>query len=451
MQEGFLKTFIKLAIPIAVQNLIISSLNLVDTIIIGGLGERAIASVGLANQYFFVLNLLLFGISSGSSIFIAQYWGNKDQKNIRRIVGLCLIIGCVAAFIFTIGGILFPKQILGIFSTDPVVIRMGSHYLRIIALSYIFTAITFAYYFSSRSIGEVKVPMYVSSIALAINTFLNFSLVYGHCGLPKLGINGSAIGTLIARIIEMILVLIIVYKKKMPNAGTIKEMLDLSKDYINHFFRIALPVILNESMWGLGVTLYSVGYARIGTEAVASTNISGTVEKLTWVIFMGLGHACAVMIGNKIGAGDKKAAFRYAKRFIVVGPVIAVFMAIIVYFNAHFILSFYNVSDTVYSFAQKNLVVFSLFLVFKVFNFINVVGILRSGGDTKFCLFLDVGGVWLVGVPFAFLGAFLWHLPVYYVYALVSTEEIFKFIIGVPRIVSKKWINDVRVDTSVIE
>lgn len=445
MDKKFFKALLRLAVPIVLQNLVLSSLNLVDTIIIGGLGERAIASVGLANQYFFLLNLLLFGITSGSSIFTAQYWGNKDIKNIKRVLGVCIITGGLAALIFTIGGLLIPEQILSIFSKDKDVIILGGQYLRIIAFSYVITSISFAYSFTLRSTGQVKIPMFVSITALGINTLLNYALVYGYFGLPKIGVKGSAIATLIARIVEMILILSVVYKTKNVIAGSIKELLDLSAEFIKNFFKVTIPVIMNESIWALGVTLYSVVYARMGTEVIASTNISSTIERITWVIFMGLGNACAVMIGNKIGEGDEKEAFIYAKRFIILGPSLAILGGILVYFNSHFILSAYKVSPIVYNYAAKNLMVFSVFLWVKVFNFTAIVGILRSGGDTKFCLFLDTSGVWLIGVPLAFLGGLVWHLPVYWVYTLVFMEEVYKLILGLPRILSKKWINNLAI------
>ncbi|MBL4937408.1 MATE family efflux transporter [Clostridium sp. YIM B02515] len=447
--KKFFKSMLKLAIPIALQNLILSSLNLVDTIIIGGLGETAIASVGLANQYFFLLNLLLFGITSGSSIFTAQYWGNKDIKNIRRVLGLCLLTGCSAALLFTLGGLFFPKQILSIFSKDADVIMLGSQYLKIIVFSYVITSITFAYSFTLRSTGQVKIPMIVSVTALAINTILNYLLVYGYFGFPKMGTNGSATATLIARIIEMCLILFAVYRKNNVIAAKFSELMDLSKAFILNFFKVTIPVILNESIWALGVTMYAIVYARMGTEVIASTNISSTVERITWVIFMGLGNACAVMIGHKIGEGNEKDAFIYAKRFIILGPVFAMFAGILVFFTSPWILSAYKVSPVVYNYAAKNLIVFSIFLWVKVFNFTSIVGILRSGGDTTFCLILDTGGVWLIGVPLVFLGGLVWHLPVYYVYALVYMEEVAKLIIGLPRILSKKWINNLASKTVV--
>lgn len=445
--KGFFKTMFKLAIPIALQNLILSSLNLVDSIIIGGLGDKAIASVGLANQYFFLFNLLLFGITSGSAIFTAQFWGKRDIPNIRRVLGICLVTGGTAAILFTIGGLFFPEQFIGFFSKDADVIHLGGQYLRIIVLSYLATSITFSYSFILRSTGQVKVPMFVSVIALGINTFLNYSLVYGYFGFPKLEVKGSAIATVIARLIEVTLLLIIVYSQKLAVAASLSELFDLSRSFVYRFFKITIPVILNESMWALGVSMYAFVYGHMGTDVVASTNISGTIEKIAWVIFLGFGNACAVMIGNKIGEHDEAAAYTYAKRFMILGPAFAMLAGIIVFLSSDFILSAYKISPTVRYYSHRNLIVFSFFLWVKVFNYISIVGILRSGGDTKFCLFLDMGGVWLIGVPLVAFGGLVLKLPVYWVYVLVYMEEVFKFTIGIPRILSKKWINHLSLST----
>jgi putative MATE family efflux protein len=392
----FYSQMFKIALPITLQNLVLASLNLVDNIMIGGLGETAIAGVGLANQYYFLLNLLLFGIVSGSAIFTAQFWGSKDIKNIRKVLGICIITGGIGAFIFSIGALFFPNEILGIFSKDSTVIQLGTDYLSIVLFSYIITAVTFAYSFILRSIGNVKTPLIVGVIALGTNTVLNYLLIYGHLGLPAMGVAGAAVATVTSRVMELAMLLWIVYSKKDVMAASIKEMTDLSAGFIKQFFKITVPVILNESMWALGVTMYAIAYARMGTEVIASTNITSTIERIIWVIFMGFGNAGAVMLGNKIGSGDDKQVFIYAKRFAIIGPAAAILSGMLVILISPWVLTPYKVSPVVLDYARKNLVVFCLFMWAKVFNYINIVGILSSGGDTTFCLLLDACGVWPV-------------------------------------------------------
>lgn len=443
----FFTQMFRLALPITLQNFVLSSLNMVDTIMIGGLGERAIAGVGLANQYYFLLNLLLFGIVSGSSIFTAQYWGSRDIKNIRKVLGICIVTGGTGALVFTLAGLLFPTQIVGIFSKDQSVILLANDYLRIVLFSYVIMAVSFAYSFSLRSTGDVKTPLVASVIALGTNTVLNYLLIYGHFGFPKMGVAGAALATVISRVLELSLLLLTVYSGNTVLAASFRELFAQSADFVRQFFKVTLPVILNEAMWGLGMTLYALAFARMGTDVFASTNITGTIEKIMWVVFFGLGNACSVMIGNKIGSGDEKEVFLYAKRFAILGPAAAVVIGAIIIFMTPLLLTPYKVSPMVLEYARLNLLVTCLFLWIKVFNYVNVVGVLRSGGDTTFCLLLDTGGVWLIGIPMAFIGGLVLDLPIYVVYALVNIEEVVKFIIGIPRLVSKKWINNLTAES----
>jgi len=442
----FFTQMFKLALPITLQNLVLSSLNMVDTIMIGGLGENAIAGVGLANQYYFLLNLLLFGVVSGSSIFTAQYWGSKDIKSIRKVLGICIITGGAGALVFTLAGLLFPAEIMGIFSKDRNVILLAEDYLGIVLFSYVIMAVSFAYSFSLRSTGDVRTPLTVSVIALSTNTILNYLLIYGHFGFPELGVAGAAVATVISRAVELILLLSAVYSRNTVLTASLRELFNQSADFVRQFFRVTLPVILNESIWGLGMTLYAVAYARMGTDVFASTNISGTVEKIVWVVFMGVGNACAVMIGNRIGSGDEKEVFLYAKRFAILGPAAAIAIGAFVIAVSPWVLTPYKVSPAVLDYARKNLIVSCMFMWAKVFNYINIVGILRSGGDTTFCLLLDTGGVWLIGIPIVFIGGLVLQLPIYIVYALVQIEEVVKLIIGIPRLVSKRWINNLTIE-----
>lgn len=438
----FYKIFIKLAIPLALQDLIASSLNMVDTVMIGQLGETEIAAVGLSNQIFFLLNLFLFGICSGAAIFTAQFWGKRDIPGIRRVLGIGLMIGVSIAFLFSLVAFFIPGQVLGIFSKDRNVIVLGSQYLRMVCFSYMMTAITFVYAFILRSTGQVKLPMIVSVISLGLNTIFNYLLIFGHAGFPALGVEGAAIATVMARLVEMSSLLLIIYIKGYAPAAKINEMLNISVEFIKRFLGTTMPVFFNEALWSLGVTMYMFAYARMGTKVVTSVNIASTVERIALVTFAGMAHASAVMIGNQIGANDESKAFAYARKFIVLGPFLGLFMGLTVILTSQWILSIYNVSHEVYSWANKILFVLSLVMPIKIFNMINIVGILRSGGDTKFSLIIDTAGVWFIGVPLAFIGGLVWKLPIYWVYALIVLEEVFKAIIGVKRFMSKKWINN---------
>ncbi|SHJ31259.1 putative efflux protein, MATE family [Geosporobacter subterraneus DSM 17957] len=439
----FYKTMMGIALPIALQNLISSSLNMVDTVMIGKLGEKQIAAVGLANQVFFLFILLMFGINSGCAIFTAQFWGKEDILNIRRVMGIALISGIAVSSLFGISAHFMPEKILRAFTRDTAVIFMGSQYLKIVSVSYLITAVSFAYAFASRSIGKAKLPMVVSAVSLLANTGLNYLLIFGKFNFPRMGIQGAALATLIARTIEMILMLGLIYSNKDVLAGTLKEMLSFDYSFFKKVYRTAIPVILNEGFWSLGMIMYAAAYARISTEAIASVQIANTIQGVFMVVSMGLGNSCAIMLGNVIGANRQKEAVVYGNTFCILGLIAGALLGIMLVLLSPMILGFFNISSVVYQNTSKILFIMGLFMAFRFFNTVLIIGILRSGGDTKFSLFLEMGSVWILGVPLAFLGALVFKLPVYWVYGLISLEELVKACIGVPRVISKKWVKNV--------
>ncbi|MGL5646253.1 MAG: MATE family efflux transporter, partial [Clostridium sp.] len=216
----FIRTMITLAIPITLQCFVTSSLNLVDNLMIGNLGESAIAAVGLANQYFFIFMLALTGINAGASIFMAQYWGKREEKEIKKVLGLDITVGFVASTIFLLGALFLAEIIMGILSTDPVVIELGAKYLRVVSISYIFTNITMAYSSALRSTEQPKVPMRASVIGVLVNAFLNCVFIFGNLGMPEMGVMGAALATSIARGVEMLYIVLVVYVKKNIVAST---------------------------------------------------------------------------------------------------------------------------------------------------------------------------------------------------------------------------------------
>ena len=440
--KKFVRKAIAITIPIALQALLNTSLNLVDTVMIGSLGQTSIAAVGLANKVFFVFMLLLFGIVSGSSILTAQYFGKNDIKNIRKVLGMSLIIGLIGSFIFVIPSLICPEIVMSIFTPNENTIKIGASYLAIAAISYPLTAITNVYVALLRGVNQVKTPVVITLICIIIKVILNYILIFGHFGIPALGAVGEAIATLIVRTIECACILFIVYFEKGPAAAKLKELLALNKEFVKLYYSTVTPVIVNEFMWGLGVTMYSLVYGRMGDGAVASITITQTVEQIITVIFQGTSAATAVILGNELGANKLKDAENHAKYFIILQFIFAFIMAIICLFIRIPLIGLFNVTDIVATDISKCLIVFILYLPFKVFNWVNIVGILRSGGDTKVALMLDISGVWCVGIPLAYFGGMFFGLPIYVVYAMVNLEEAYKFILGFRRYKQKIWLKN---------
>jgi putative MATE family efflux protein len=443
--KNFLADMIRIGSPIMLQNLIFSSLGLVDGVMIGQLGDEAVAAVGIANQVFFLVSLLFFGISSGTAIFAAQYWGRKDLPRIHSVLGLSLLMSLVGSLFFSLLAILIPAQVMEVFSTDQLVIILGSRYLRIVGFSYILTAITNSYTAVLRSTEKVKLPMVISLLALSTNTFLNYCLILGNLGFPALGVTGAGIATVISRTLETVLLLLVTYWRKLPGSARFAELINYRILSLKQFFTTTLPVVATEVIWSLGATTYNVVYARIGTEAIAAVNIAGTLDRLIFVVFFGLANACAIMIGNRIGAGETEVARDYSRKYLLVGLLSAVVLGLVMFSLANPLLWFYNISAWTTEFTYKIILILALTLPIRSANLMVLIGILRAGGDTRYAFVIDAGMIWSVGVPLAFLGAFYFHLPVYWVVAMVMTDEVIKLSLGLKRFFSGRWIHTLAV------
>jgi putative MATE family efflux protein len=439
----YFSQILKIALPITLQNFVFSSLNMASVVMIGQKGDVAVAAVGLAGQIFFLLNLVLFGLGSGTAIFTAQLWGKGDVKNIRKVLRLSLRMSLAMALVFFLLSQLIPEQILGIYSTDPQVIAVGAGYLRIFSWSFFFYAITFGYMFIMRSTGNVRLPVFVSIISLIINAVLTYGLVFGKFWLPEMGVNGAAIAIVIARAVECILLVISAYiDRDSPSAATLSELTFFDWVFAWKIMRPVIPVALNEIFWSFGITTYNIIYARMGTESIAAINIFSTVDNLAFVFFIGLGNATAVIVGNKIGAKDEKNAYTYAGRSIGLAMILGVLTGALVLLVRSPVLSLYNVSPQVTESTYKILTIAALAIWLRASNMMIIIGTLRSGGDTIYSLVLDGFVIWLVGVPLAALGAFYFMLPIEWVYFLVLSEELTKFIFGLQRYFSRRWINN---------
>jgi putative MATE family efflux protein len=441
----------KIALPIIMQQLMFSLLNMLGIVFVGQKGDASVAAVGLAGQIAFLLNLVHFGIISGAAMFTAQFWGKRDIANLRRVLGLCLILAISASLIFFILAQFFPSQILRIYSKDAEVIALGTNYIRTFSWTFLFFAVTFSYALVMRSTGNVKLPTTVSVGALFISTVLSYSLIFGKFGFPELGIQGAAVAMVIARFLECVTLLTVVYATKSPVAASFRELTGFDRVFFGKVIKPMLPVILNELFWSLGITTYNIIYGRMGTQAYAAMNIVATIEQVAFVVFIGVSNATSVLVGNRIGAGKEDEAYVYAGRSIGIGIVGGLLLGLVLQLVKGPVLSLYKVSPEVIENASYIINVVTFFLWIRVNNMTTVVGILRAGGDTRFSLFLDGIIIWIVGVPMAYLAAFIFGLPVYFVYLFAMSEEAVKWVLGIRRYLSRKWINNLTMHVEAVE
>ncbi len=444
-EKPFYKRLIWLGLPIALQNLIASSLNMLDTLMIGQLGETAIAGVALSNQIFFLFMLLLFGISSGTAVFTAQYWGKKDITGVHQAMGIALLFGVIGAGLFTTAALAFPSLLLRIFTRDTAVVTAAVPYLRITGISYLFTAGTIILQGVMRSTGVVKLPLYLSAGALSLNAFFNFALIFGRFGLPRLGITGAALATTGARILEVVVLVIIIYATRSPLAVRFRNLTGQTSQFIKRYLGKVYPVILNEVGWSMGITMFTLVFARMGTSVLAAYNITETFSRLMFVLFFGSANASAIVLGNMIGEGFQREANRHARFMMIAVPATSALFSLLILVLSPWIPLAFNVSEEVRVLIKGLMRILAVMMFVRVSNMHIIIGVLRSGGDTHYCMTIEIIPLWLITIPLvAFCGLVL-HFPPLLTYAVSMTEEFIKYILGLRRIFSGKWIHDLTV------
>lgn len=352
----------RIGFPIFIQQLAFAGLNMLGVLFVGQKGETAVAAVGLAGQVAFLLNLVHFGVISGAAMFTAQFWGKGDIANLRRVLGLCLALAVSVSLIFLALAQFFPEGILRIYSKDEAVIALGAGYIRTFSWTFLFFAVTFSYAMVMRSTGNVKLPTAISVSALAFSTFLSYALLFGRFGFPELGVNGVAVAAVIARGLECVILLIVVYSRKSPVAGSLKELFNFDLSFVGRVIRPMFPVILNELFWSLGITAYYAIYGNMGTESIAAMNIVNSIEQVAFTFFIALSNATSVNVGNRIGAEREDDAYSFAGRSLGLGIAGGILVGILLQVVKTPVLSLYNVSPDVIRNAGIILIVSGAFL-----------------------------------------------------------------------------------------
>ena len=433
----------RVALPISLQGLIMSSLNLVDNLMVGSLGETELAAVGVAVQAYFVFHLLCYGFCAGCSTFIAQFYGAGDTKNIKKTIGFMITVCFCAALFYFLLTIFAPRVVLRIFTNIPSLIDVGEGYMRALAPGMLFLSFNLPFSVSLRSIQKSHIPLITTSTAFVMNTVLNYVLIFGHFGAPALGVVGAGLATSLARMIETAFLLFVLFRKKTILTANPAEYRGASKEFKKRVAANSINTTLNESLWGLGVTLYSAAYARVSETAFAAVQASYTINDLFMMASFGVGDAALILIGQRLGENRPKDAERYAHEIIKVGIVMGVVIGACVVFLGRPIVSLFNFSQEGSDWTRYMLIIYGFTMVCEVCNAILVTGILRGGGDTRFAMMADVGTVWIYGLPVAFVTTLVFHWPIYFCLLAVQLEVFIKFALVYPRYRSKKWIKNV--------
>lgn len=445
-EENFYKKVLLLVLPMALQNLINVGVTAADVIMLGKVDEKVLSGASLGGQVPFILNLFLFGIASGAAVLTAQYWGKKDTDSIEKILGIALTIAMAAGFLFAIVTLAIPKQIMGIFTNDEEVIGYGVRYLRILAFTYPIVTLTATYLNIIKSIERVVISTIVYASSLCINIIMNGILIFGLFGAPRLGVAGAAIGTLCARISEAIIVAFYAGFRNKDVRIRMKYMFRMDKQLCRDFLLYSSPVIINELLWGLGVSANSAIIGHLGSSATAAYSVAQVTRQLAMVIVLGLANATAIMIGKVIGEKREDLAVLYAKKFVRLTAICSALGSLLVVAIRPFLISGLEFSGQAAGYMRIFLLFLAVHIIFYGINVTIIVGILRSGGDTKYGMCVDVGAMWCGSILCGFLAAFVFRLPVEAVYAILLCDEVIKIPFAYKRYRSKKWLKSVTRD-----
>lgn len=455
--KHFYNILIKIAIPIFFSQLLGSLLGIIDTFMVTELGDNALSAVGIGSQFLFLLNIIQFGLFSGFGIFIAQYHGSKEYDHISKVFLIMLMTGLGFAIIFLGLALTIPEQLIRLFNLNEApnqnVIDLGISYLTIMGFSFITMTISFSISMLARNVQKVLWPSIFQIMGVLLNTFLNYGFIGGRMGFPELGVRGAGLATLISSSVIALLSVGYLFVSKEPALKIhFSALRRVTKAFLAKIFKTAVPVLLNEGFWGLGMTMYLVAYGFIGDKAVGSIYLSNQINSIFWVATIAIANASAVMLGNRLGDGDLITAKEWEVRFMKLGITLGIVLGSVLFILAPTIVPLFgNLSDEVTDTVVMILRVYAFYAPIKFLNAIMIVGILRSGGDTKFALFIEILSLWGLGVPLAFVLSRFTQLPLYMIIIFVNFEEITKFLLGYRRTKSGKWINNLTHDQILVQ
>ncbi len=448
--RAFYREVLLLAIPIVLQNLITNSLGLLDTFMVGRLGEAEMAAVTLANIPIFVEQIMIFGFQSGSSVLISQFYGKEDYDSINQVLGigvyvaggLTALFGCVMYF--------FPVEFIGLFGNDAAVVALAAKYVKIVAFSIFFGGLSEVYIAAHRSMANPRLGLGVLAAAMVTNTILNYALIFGKLGAPAMGIEGAALATLLSRVLQFVIALVHACVGKRFRIK-LRFMLRPAAAMWRKFLLYATPVVLNETLWGLGTALYPtiMGHMEGSQAILAAYGISGNIERVATVMVFAIAGTAAIIIGREIGAGqDRRVVYDIGLALdtlsFAAGQLVGfLLIGCTFWFFSPVLYPMFNLSPEASQIATMMSVLTFVFLGVRAFNTTNIVGVLRGGGDVRAAAILDVGALWLVSIPLAALSGLVFHWGIFVVYLCIDLENVVKFFFGVHRLRSGKWIRDV--------
>lgn len=445
--HSFLSAVCNLAIPVALQSMLQSSFSIVDQIMIGQLGSVSVAGVGLAGKFAGIYSVVVAAFGSVAGIMISQYLGQKNRGEVKRSFSLNLFFALAVAGLFTLSCMLFPGKIMGLYTTDAETLNAAVSYLSILSGTFFPMAGATMLATLFRCVEKAKYPLYASICAALANTVLNYILIFGKLGFAPMGAEAAAIATVVSQILNFLLMLLMYRKHReaFPLAGSSK--LRKTCFHWKQYGAILLPMLACEFFWSLGENVYAAIYGHLGTDACAAMTLTNPIQGLMIGALCGLSQAAAVMIGKLLGEDQQEEAYRASKKLMLYGFVGAAILSVVIVLTSGFYVRIYQVEDSVKRITRQILFAYALVAPFKIQNMIVSGGVLRSGGKTKYVMYIDLIGTWIFGVPLGLLAAFVFHLPIPYVYFILSLEECIRFGISLMVFRKRSWMTQLEAST----
>lgn len=455
MGKAFYRNVLVLAVPIVLQNLITTSLGLIDTFMVGALGEAPLAAVTLANIPVFVIQLVIFGLQSGSSVLISQYWGKRDTESINRVIGVACYMAGAIAVLFTFIMTCLPRELMGILTSDPQLADMAAVYARIVGPSYLFNSITSVYVGAHRSMENPRLGMAIYGVSMCTNAFLNWVLIFGNLGAPRLEVAGAALATFCSRVVEfaaMALYAAVNRRFRLRPSLAVRP----GRELVKKFARYSGPVVFNETAWGLGTSLYKVimGHMDGSVEILAARAVAGNIEDVCTMAIFAVGGTTAIIVGREIGGGrDRETVYQVGRVMDTLAMLCGLVIGSLLFLASRFLLPqqiypIFHLSDAAVSIATMMVTFTAVFLPLRAFNSVNTVGVLRGGGDVRAAMLIDTIPLWCVALPLAAAFGLVFRWSIFWVYIGIMMEQVTKFGVGVRRFRSRGWINDVTLGVS---
>lgn len=454
--EGLLKKYIgprsfyervaHIAIPLGLQQILNQAAGFVDTIMVSQI--NGVGAVAVATQLDTIMMNVGFGINSGAGMYAAQFYGAKDYQSLKKIFGLKVMINLCNALFFMALALFFGEAILGFYSVDEEVVRLGMSYLSISCFAYIFSSLTNVYSFIYRAIHKTHIPMYIGMVVMVVNVCFNYLLIFGKFGFPEMGVAGAALATLIATVTGSIIHMVYAYKTHQPFLGTASEMFVQSKAFVKPIIKRMFPLICNEAFFGFGMSLYVKAFGMLGKNSLEIYKIGNTVANFFFILAMGLNNATGLIIGAELGKQDMEKARTYSHYFVLLAVIFAIVSASGVIIFAKPLVSLFGLQDPViYEGAVLIVRLFAIRIAFRMFNVI-IMSSLRAGGDSLFLMFLDGGVMWTVGLPIAYLSILVLGVQSYaLLFLIIQVEQLARLLIGLIRYKQGKWLKNLTAET----